>query len=256
MSRIGNIFGLLMGAGINTNGMSPEEAYITWNELQNKAKIGTPAEKAKLKREYGIDLDKIEQKSNLTNEEKRLQELTGEKVKKELTDEEKKNRKQKRHEKNKRKKRQWTEEERQVWNAENKELKKILQNHPPITIQIDGRKVQAHFDKFTAKKNIYKACKSDEQGFEWKRKHMQYIGKLIEKSKYWTTDEERGNKLDKNGNVKEAHRGVKWWHYLRLKLRDRKAKFDMLVNIREKNNNFYIYEIAITQRENKKREFK
>ena len=188
--------------------------------------VGTEAEKEKLK-DLGISIKERKESTTLTNEEKRLQEITGEKVEHEPTDEEKKQRRKERIQ-------------------QDKKLANIIKSFKPIQLKIGDKEILAEFDKFTAKKNIYNKKIRDRVGFKWKKEHIEQLPKILKNVKYWKPSLEQGK-------ITPAHIGVKQWHYFRLKLRDKKKKYNMLVNVREKNNKFYIYEIEITQRKNKKK---
>ena len=93
--NISGIFGLLEGAGIDTTGMTPTEAIKRWGEIKDSgyiAGVGTKEEVKALKKN-GVNIqDKIE--SNLSNEEQRLQEITGEKVENDLEEKKKKRKEQ------------------------------------------------------------------------------------------------------------------------------------------------------------------
>lgn len=189
--------------------------------------VGTKAEQDKLKN-LGVSVEESKENSSLSNEEKRLQKLTGEKVEKVLTDEEKrKNNKKERLERDKR-------------------LANIIKSFDPIPLKIGDKKILAEFDKFTAKKNIYNKEIIDRAGVKWKKEHIEQLPKILKNVKYIRADKEKGKD-------KAAHKGVKQWHYFRLKLRDKNKKFNLLLNVREKNNRYFIYEIKITKRASKKK---
>ena len=181
--------------------------------------VGTKAEQEKLKK-LGISTKESKESSNLSNEEKRLQEITGEKV----------------------------EDVKQRRKERNKQLVHTIKNFDPIPLKIGDKKIQVEFDQFTAKKNIFARGKSDQEGYLWKREHIEQLPKMLKNIRYWKSDKEIGkNTLQ--------HKGVKQWHYFKLKMRDRKNKYNMLVNVREKNNKYYVYEIAVKKRlpKNKKK---
>ncbi len=181
--------------------------------------VGTKAEQEKLKK-LGISTKESKESSNLSNEEKRLQEITGKKVE---------NIKQRRKERN-------------------KQLIHTIKNFDPILLKIGDKEIQVEFDTFTANKNIFAKGNSDKMGVKWKRKHIEQLPKILKNIKYWRSDKEIGkNTLQ--------HKGVKQWHYFKLKIRDRKSQYNMLVNVREKNNKYYVYEIAVKKRlpKNKKK---
>ena len=179
--------------------------------------VGTKAEQEKLKK-LGISTKESKESSNLNNEEKRLQEITGEKV----------------------------EDVKQRRKERNKQLVHTIKNFDPIPLKIGDKEILAEFDTFTAKKNIFARGKSDQEGYLWKRKHVEQLPKILNNIRYLRSDKEKGKNTPQ-------HKGVKQWHYFKLKVRDGKNKHNMLVNVREKNNKYYVYEIAITKRQKKKR---
>lgn len=182
--------------------------------------VGTKAEQEKLEK-LGISTKESKESSNLNNEEKRLEEITGEKVE---------NVKQRRKERN-------------------KQLVHIIKNFDPIPLKIGDKKILAEFDTFTANKNIFAKGNSDKVGVKWKKKHIEQLPKILKSIKYVGTSKETGKNLPQ-------HKGVKQWHYFRLKVRDGKDRYALLANVREKGKKFHLYEIKVTKRVKGKKKYK
>lgn len=177
--------------------------------------VGTKAEQEKLKK-LGIDMQEQQEKSNLTNEEKRLEELTGEKVENELTDAEKKQNKKE---------------------SKKKKLAKKIANFQSITLHIKDKSMECQFDNLTANKNIHAKGNSDKAGYKFKQANLKKLREFVVGAKYSHSKVEEGKE-----NI--AHKGVKEWHYLKNTVETPKGKFNIFVNIRDKGKKQYIYEIS------------
>lgn len=173
--------------------------------------VGTKAEQEKLEK-LGISTKESKESSNLNNEEKRLQEITGEKV----------------------------EDVKQRRKERNKQLVHIIKNFDPIPLKIGDKEILAEFDKYTAKKNLFTKGRSDNLGYAYKRKNVERLPKIVANATYWKSKEECGKET-------KQHKGIKEWHYFSNIVRTRKRRFLVLINIRDTGVKQSIYEIKITQ---------
>ena len=124
-----------------------------------------------------------------------------------------------------------------------KQLVKDILNFNPITLKIGDRTITAKFDKYSAQKNVYTRGTSTHEGYLFKLGNIHNLPTYIESSKYDHTKQEIGKKS-------RQHRGVKEWHYFINKIRTSEGMFDISVNVRDKGDNQFIYEVAF--RKNKK----
>lgn len=173
--------------------------------------VGTKAEQEKLKK-LGISTKESKESSNLNNEEKRLQEITGEKV----------------------------EDVKQRRKERNKQLVHIIKNFDPIPLKIGDKEILAEFDTFTAKKNLFTKGNSDTVGNAYKRKNIHRLSVLLKNLKYDSSSTEKG----KNN---QAHKGVRQWHYFQKTIKTKQGSLNVLVNIRDTGQKQSIYEIKITK---------
>lgn len=167
--------------------------------------VGTKAEQDKLK-SLGIDMQQEKKEtSNLSAEEKRLQELTGKMVDRKVS-------------------------------YSNKVIKKVT-SLQPVTLEIHGKEIIAEFDTGTCKKNMHNACNSSPAGFRYKKKNIDKWREIIEKGVFFRDAPEEG----KNG---ERHKGVEHWFYLKAKHQDGKNIFSVLINVRKQKNKYFIDELS------------
>lgn len=122
-----------------------------------------------------------------------------------------------------------------------KQLVKDIQSLKPIKLKIRDREILAEFDKYCAEKNIYTMGRSDSDGFNFKLANINKIPEFIESSKY-------DHSTAEIGKTKKQHKDVKEWHYFINKIKDTKETFDMVVNIRDKGINQYVYEISFKKK--------
>lgn len=174
--------------------------------------VGTKAEQEKLEK-LGIDMQEKQEKSNLTNEEKRLEELTGEKIEKELTDEEKKA-------------------------SYSSKLKEKITSLKPVTLKINGKSIIVEFDFETCKKNMHSKSKSTQAGFNYKKKNIDKWREIISKGVFMRDAKEEG----KSG---PRHNKTEHWYYFKAKHKDGDKNFNVLINIRKhKGGKYYVDELA------------
>lgn len=124
-----------------------------------------------------------------------------------------------------------------------KQLVGDILNFEPITLKIGDRTITAKFDKYSAQKNIYTRGTSTHEGYLFKLDNVHNLPSYIESSKYAYTKQE-------TGKMSRQHQGVKEWHYFINKIQTSEGVFDITVNVRDKGNNQFIYEVAF--RKNKK----
>ena len=160
--------------------------------------------------------------TTLTNEEKRLQEITGEKVENEEKNLEKESKK--------------------------KKLARKIANFQSITLHIKDKDLECQFDNLTANKNIHAKGNSDKAGYKFKQANLKKLREFIVGAKYSHSKVEEGKE-----NI--AHKDVKEWNYLKNIVETPKGKFNIFVNVRDKGDKQYIYEISFRKSKNKK-EFK
>ena len=122
-----------------------------------------------------------------------------------------------------------------------KELANKIRNFEPITLDINGRKIIAKFDKHTANKNIYdyEHNNSSVDGFNYKMTHIDEIPQVIKSSHYDHSAPSR-----EESKNKPAHIGVVEWHYFKTQIKTKHQVFDVTVNIRDKGNEQFVYEIS------------
>jgi len=120
-----------------------------------------------------------------------------------------------------------------------KELSLHLQSLEPITLNIDGRKITAKFDKYGADKNIYYRGKKTNivEGYYYKLNHIDDIPQVIKASRY-------AGQKDETGKDNNAHKGVKVWYYFKTKIGTSDGNYEVTVNVREKEDNQYFYDLS------------
>lgn len=122
-----------------------------------------------------------------------------------------------------------------------KELHNYIKSLNPVKLQINNDEIIAQFDKFTADKNIYGIGNSDIEGYRYKLNNVDNLHDIIESSSYLKSKNETGK------NSKQ-HKGVKEWHYFVNNINTDKGEFNVVVNIRDKGENKFIYEVSLKQK--------
>ncbi len=125
----------------------------------------------------------------------------------------------------------------------NKQLVDKIMSFQPIELQIGDRTIIAKFDKYTAKKNVYERNRSDNKGFAYKKDNVEQLPTIIKYSTYFKSEPE-------SGKNKPAHKGVKEWHYFVNQIDTSNGRFDVVINIRDKGNEQFVYEVAIRKQKN------
>lgn len=118
-----------------------------------------------------------------------------------------------------------------------KELAEMIKNFQPIELHTDNKAILAEFDKFSAQKNLYTKGNSSLSGYSYKMKNVDKLPSIVSDSKY-------SYSKDETGKDTEAHKGVKVWHYFKGKVETDEGAFDVTINVRDKGNKQYVYEVA------------
>lgn len=121
-----------------------------------------------------------------------------------------------------------------------KELVQKLMKFEPITLKLNDRTITAQFDKFGAKKNVYSKENSDMEGYTYKLQHVDDLPNIISSSTFVRSSPEKGKDTPQ-------HKGVKEWHYFINKVKTENGEFNVLINIRDKGNDQYVYEVAFNK---------
>ena len=122
-----------------------------------------------------------------------------------------------------------------------KEMHTFIKSLQPINLQINGDEIFAEFDEFTADKNIYKPGNSDVDGFSYKLEHYKEFPEFIKNSNYIKSKSETGKST-------KQHKGVDSWHYFRKDISTDKGVFNITINIRNKKNRHFIYEVSLKKK--------
>lgn len=122
-----------------------------------------------------------------------------------------------------------------------KELVSFIQKLGPIELHTNSKDILAEFDKYSGLKNIYTRGNSDEVGFNFKIENIKDLPNFIKGSKFLRSKAEEGK-------PSRQHKGVKEWHYFVNNLITEKGNFNVIVNIRDKGTNQYVYEVAFTKK--------
>ncbi len=130
---------------------------------------------------------------------------------------------------------------KQVSKVKMRDLATYIKNLKPVKLIIKDNEIIAQFDKFSANKNVYTRGNSSPDGFNYKLNNVDKLPNIIETSQYTHTTKEKGKKSI-------HHKGVKEWHYFVNQIDSDTGKYDVVVNVRDKGENKYIYEIAITKK--------
>lgn len=117
-----------------------------------------------------------------------------------------------------------------------KELVEMIKNFKPVEFVINDKTILAAFDKYAAEKNIYTRGNSTHKGFLFKLNNIKELPNFIKDAKY------DYSKLEK-GKESRQHKGVKEWHYFKKDIQVGEEKYDVVINIRDKGDKQYIYEI-------------
>ena len=126
---------------------------------------------------------------------------------------------------------------KEIKRIKQKELVDYIKNLKPISLKINENEIIAEFDAFGARKNVYAWGNSDSKGFEYKLSHIEDLPKIIQESKYLRSKAE-------DGKSSIQHKGVKQWHYFINTIETDKGNFDITVNVRDKGNKNFIYEVS------------
>ena len=100
-----------------------------------------------------------------------------------------------------------------------------------------NRTIVAKIDKYAAQKNIYTRETSTHEGYLFKLNNIPNIPSYIESSKYAYSKQEIGM-------TSRQHQGVKEWHYFINKILTSEGEFNITINVRDKGNNQFIYEVS------------
>lgn len=122
-----------------------------------------------------------------------------------------------------------------------KELHNYIRSLNPVKLQINDGEIIAEFDRFSADKNIYGQGRSDKSGYDYKLSNPTQIPKIVESSKYSYSQKEQGKDT-------QQHKGVKQWHYFTNEIQTENGNFNVVVNVRDKGENQFVYEIAIKKK--------
>lgn len=131
-----------------------------------------------------------------------------------------------------------------VKNIKFKELRDYITKLKPIKLTIKENEIIAQFDKFTAKKNVHDMGKSSKEGYIFKLNNLDKLRTIIKNSKYDYSLKESGKKMPQHKNVKQ-------WHYFINQIETEKGKFDVIINIRDKGNEQFVYEVAFRKAKSK-----
>lgn len=122
-----------------------------------------------------------------------------------------------------------------------KELVQKLMKFEPITLKLNDKTITARFDKYGAKKNVYSIENSDIEGYTYKLQHIDELPNIISSSTFARSSPEKGKDTPQ-------HKGVKEWHYFINKVKSENEEFNVLINIRDKGNDQYVYEVAFNKK--------
>ena len=121
---------------------------------------------------------------------------------------------------------------------ERKLLKKRILSLEPITLKIGNKEIIAEFDKHCAKKNAYAQGNSDNEGYQYKFLNFDELLEHMKKSTYLRSSAEKGKGTPQ-------HQGVILWHYFVGKIRTNNEVLYLVMNVRDKGTNKYVYEISL-----------
>ena len=117
-----------------------------------------------------------------------------------------------------------------------KEIHDYIKTLNPIYLKINN-------DEILAKQIGRASCRerSDAEGYRYKISNPTEIPNIIKGSKYNYSQKEIGK-------TSQQHKGVKVWHYFKNEIKTEKGVFNIVVNIRDKGNSKFVYEIAIKKK--------
>ena len=106
----------------------------------------------------------------------------------------------------------------------------------------NGKKYYARFDEDDLQKNIYGDNKSSQKGYNAKINvgASGDIFDLVENAKYYGSKTEKGKKNN-------AHNSVQNWDYFIKQVQIDGNMYDLLANVRKKNNSEYVYSIQLNE---------
>jgi len=122
-----------------------------------------------------------------------------------------------------------------------KQIHDYIKKLNPISLKMNGDEIIAEFDRYTANKNIFGHGKSDTDGYNYKISNPNEIPNMIKDSNYSYSKNETGKPTPQ-------HKGVKQWHYFKKELNTEKGTFNVVVNIRDKGQDKFVYEIALKRK--------
>ncbi len=122
-----------------------------------------------------------------------------------------------------------------------KELVDYIKSLEPVNLRTDKKEIVAEFDKFTADKNFYGTPRYKDKGYEYKINNVDKWTEIIENSRYDRSEAEKGKD-------KPAHKNVNEWHYFINKIETEEGVFDVIINIRDKGNRQFVYELRFKQK--------
>lgn len=199
------VYATLKNEGIDTKDMDTDEAVEKFKELQKK------------------NGGKVGEKEGTPAEQKRLQELG-------IESKEERDLKQNAI-------LRLVDTLKRVKKVKLKEMVEFIESLNPIELKINDKYILAAFDKYTAEKNLYTRGNSTHRGFTFKLNNIKELPKFIENSNYAYSKPEIGKES-------RQHKGVKEWHYFKNNIQLGEEKYDVIVNIRDKGEKQYIYEVT------------
>lgn len=122
-----------------------------------------------------------------------------------------------------------------------KQLVGDILNFDPITLKMGDKTITAKFDRYSAQKNVYTRGTSTHEGYLFKLDNIHNLPSYIESSQYAYTKQE-------TGKMSRQHQGVKEWHYFINQIQTSEGVFNITVNVRDKGNNQFIYEVAFRKK--------
>lgn len=130
---------------------------------------------------------------------------------------------------------------KKIKKAKIKEIHSFIKSLNPVKLQINDNEIIAEFDKFTADKNVFTIGNSDIEGYNYKLSNIDKLPSHVEDSKYRYSKDETGK------NTRQ-HKDVKKWHYFANEIDTELGKFNITVNVRDKGENKYIYEVTFKKK--------
>lgn len=131
-----------------------------------------------------------------------------------------------------------------IKNQIGKQLINTILKFEPINLKIGEKEITVQFDKFSANKNVYSVGNSDYKGYQYKYNNIDKIPMYVKSSTYSHSKKEIGKNTPQ-------HKGVKEWHYFINQVNTDKGVFDIVINIRDKGNEQFVYEVALKNKKPK-----